>query len=461
MSLITEGAAVADLPVAIIGAGPIGLAAAAHLATRREPFVVIEAGSGPATSIMAWGYVPLFTPWRYNVDPVAASVLTRTGWQAPDPIAYPTGGEFVERYLQPLAHHPDIGAHVRYGQRVRAITRDTLSKLDEERDDHPFVIDAVDQSGHEISIRARAVIDASGSWNTPNPLGANGRLAPGEAELSGHIHYGIPNIPGEDRARYAGRRTLVVGSGHSAFHSLKHLAFLAQEQPGTRVLWALRRDTAFDATAGCAGDELTERTLLRREVDVLLREATIEAFPATRLTKLEPGPDGIVAFAGDRPLPPVDEIIVATGFRPDHGLARELRLDVHSVFESTYALAPLIDPTVSACGTAPPHGVVQLAHPEPDYYVVGMKSYGRAPTFLLLTGYEQVRSVVCALTGDEAALTIELDLPDKGLCSACTAFLEEREREAGCQCDDDSPGDHCCAVPASELDREPQGVAAD
>lgn len=461
MSLINESAAIADLPVAIIVAGPIGLAAAAHLASRREPFVVIEAGRGPATSVMAWGHIPLFTPWRYNVDPVAVALLEATGWEAPDPIAHPTGGELVERYLQPLALHPDIGPHVRYGRRVRAITRDTLGKLDEERDDHPFVIEAVDPSGHERSIRARAVIDASGSWNTPNPLGANGRIAPGEVELGERIFYGIPDVAGTDRSRYAGKRTLVVGSGHSAFHSLQHLAALAQEHPGTRVLWALRRGTVFDATAGCAGDELTERTLLRRDVDVLLREATIDAFPGTRLTHLEPGPDGIVAVAGDRPLPPVDEIIVATGFRPDHGLARELRLDVHSVFESTYALAPLIDPTVSACGTVPPHGVVQLAHPEPDYYVVGMKSYGRAPTFLLLTGYEQVRSVVCALTGDEAALTTELDLPDKGLCSACTAFREDREREAACGCDDDSPGDDCCAAPAGEHTREPQGVAAD
>jgi len=453
--------AVADLPVAIIGAGPIGLAAAAHLASRREPFVLVEAGAGPATSVMAWGHVPLFTPWRYNVDPVAAALLEATGWTMPEADIYSTGGDLVERYLAPLAHHPEIGPHVRYGQRVRAITRDTLGKLDEDRDDHPFVVDAVDSTGRTITIRARAVIDASGSWNTPNSLGANGRIAPGEVELGKCIFYGIPDVPGANRARYAGKRTLVVGSGHSAFHSLRHLAALGQEQPGTRVLWALRRDTAFDATAGCTGDELTERTLIRRDINALVQDAAIETFPGSRLTRLDNTPDGIVAGSGENSLPPVDELIVATGFRPDHGLARELRLDVHSVFESTYALAPLIDPTVSACGTVPPHGVVQLAHPEPDYYVVGMKSYGRAPTFLLLTGYEQVRSVVCALTGDEAALTVALELPERGLCTACTAFLEERD-QAACACDDDdSGGDPCCAAPASELAPELQGVAAD
>ncbi len=192
MSLINESAAIADLPVAIIGAGPIGLAAASHLASRWEPFVVIEAGRGSATSVMAWGHVPLFTPWRYNVDPVAAALLEATGWEAPDPIAHPTGGELVERYLQPLALHPDIGLHVRYGQRVCAITRNTLGKLDEERDDHPFVIDTVDSRDKELTLRARAVIDASGSWITPNPLGANGRIAPGEVELVDIIFYGLP-----------------------------------------------------------------------------------------------------------------------------------------------------------------------------------------------------------------------------------------------------------------------------
>lgn len=448
-----------DLPIAIIGAGPIGLAAAAHCVERQEPFVIVEAGCGPATSIRAWSHVPLFTPWRYNVDPVAVSLMEASGWSMPDPEAFPTGGDLVERWLEPLARHPTIGPHIRYGQRVYAITRETLGKLDEEREDDPFVLDTVDPAGRTTLIRARAVIDASGCWNTPNPLGCNGRSAPGEIELSDHIFYGVPDISGEDRERYAGQRTLVVGGGHSAFHSLLRLAALSGEQPTTRALWALRGKTA--APTGCDVDELTERIMVRREIDALLQNAAIDAFPGSRVTRLERSPDGIVAWSGGTSLPPVDQIIVATGFRPDHGIARELRLDVHSVFETTYALAPLIDPTVSACGTVPPHGAVQLAHPEPDYYVVGMKSYGRAPTFLLLNGYEQVRSVVCALTGDPAALTVALQLPERGLCAACTAFLDERE-EAACGCDDeDSGGDPCCATPASELAPELHGVAAD
>jgi hypothetical protein len=118
-------------------------------------------------------------------------------------------------------------------------------------------------------------------------------------------------------------------------------------------------------------------------------------------------------------LPPVDEIIVATGFRPDLSPLSELRLALDSATESPAALAPLIDPNVHSCGTVPPHGAAELAHPEQDFYIAGMKSYGRAPTFLLLTGYEQVRSIAAALAGDwEAARDVQLTLPETGVCSS-------------------------------------------
>jgi hypothetical protein len=113
-----------------------------------------------------------------------------------------------------------------------------------------------------------------------------------------------------------------------------------------------------------------------------------------------------------------DVVVNATGFRPDHGITAELRLDLDPILGSTRALAPLIDPNEHSCGTVPPHGVDQLTHPEPGYYVIGVKSYGRAPTFLLATGYEQARSVVAALAGDwTAARDVQLELPETGVCS--------------------------------------------
>ncbi len=121
---------------------------------------------------------------------------------------------------------------------------------------------------------------------------------------------------------------------------------------------------------------------------------------------------------GDRSLAPVDEIIAATGFRPDWSILSEVRLDLDPAVESPRALAPLIDPNVHSCGTVPPHGAEELKHPDANLFVVGMKSYGRAPTFLLLTGYEQARSVVSAIAGDwEAARRVELVLPETGVCS--------------------------------------------
>jgi hypothetical protein len=134
------------------------------------------------------------------------------------------------------------------------------------------------------------------------------------------------------------------------------------------------------------------------------------------LTRTE---DGIVAAGGGQALPAVDEIVATTGFRPDLAMLRELHLAIDPVVESPAALASVIDPNIHSCGTVPPHGEEVLRQPEPGFYLAGMKSYGRAPNFLMLTGYEQVRSIACALTGDaEAARRVELALPETGVCSA-------------------------------------------
>ena len=115
----------------------------------------------------------------------------------------------------------------------------------------------------------------------------------------------------------------------------------------------------------------------------------------------------------------VDRIVVTTGFRPDFSFLRELRIEVDPAVEAPPALSPLIDPNFHSCGDVPPHGIAELAHPEPDFTIVGSKSYGRAPTFLMATGYEQVRSVVAAIAGDHAAAReVQLVLPKTGVCSA-------------------------------------------
>ncbi|HET9449647.1 MAG TPA: hypothetical protein VFO83_02130, partial [Aggregicoccus sp.] len=272
-------------------------------------------------------------------------------------------------------------------------------------------------------------IDASGTFAQPNPAGAGGLLADGEAALGAHLAYGLPDVLGAERGRYAGRRVLVLGSGHSAQNVLLDLTALARQAQDTRVLWAVRRGAEEGGLyGGETRDLLPERGSLGTRVRQQVEAGAVQRFISFSLERLERRPEGIVASDGVRSLPAVDELVVATGFRPDLGLLRELRLALEPATESPVALGPLIDPNVHSCGTVPPHGARELQHPERDFYVVGMKSYGRAPTFLLLTGYEQVRSVVAALCGDLAAAhAVHLVLPETGVCSSGGAAACEVE----------------------------------
>lgn len=408
-----------SLPVAVIGAGPVGLAAAAHLAQRGQPFIVFEAGGRIGASVQAWGHVRLFSPWRYVVDTAAQALLDAQGWVAPPATAYPTGAEVVRDYLAPLAALPALAPHIRLNARIRAVTRQGFDKLKTTgRDAAPFVLHIEHTVGQEAQVLARAVIDASGTYTTPNPLGAAGLPAVGEWAAAAQIVYGIPDVLGTDRARYAGKRVLVVGSGHSAFNALLDLATLVEQEPDTVLVWAVRRDDTHQLYGGAANDALPERGALGERVRQLVARGTLQMMSGFRTSAVTQTSDGVVVHSDEHTLPPVDEIVVAAGFRPDLALTSELRLALDPAVESPSTLAPLIDPNVHSCGTVPPHGVDELRHPEPDFYTVGMKSYGRAPTFLMLTGYEQVRSVVAALVGDwQAARNVQLVLPETGVCS--------------------------------------------
>jgi hypothetical protein len=404
-----------DLPVVVIGAGPVGLAAAAHLAERAIPFTVLEAGDGPAASVREWGHVRLFSPWRYNVDATARRLLTEAGWVEPDPDVLPTGDQLAADYLQPLADLPDLKPHVRYGARVEAVTRLGLDRVRTAgREQTPFLVRLA--SGEDVL--ARAVIDASGTWSIPNVLGASGIPAHGEHEAAGFVEQALPDVLGADRERFAGRRTVVVGAGHSAANTLLSLAELAREVSGTSVVWAIRATSPVRTYGGGAADALPARGTIGSRLREHVEAGSVELVTgfATRSLTVAGGravlSDGVREVTGDR-------IVAATGSRPDHTLTTELRLDLDPVLGSTRALAPLIDPNEHSCGTVPPHGVDELTHPEPNFYAIGVKSYGRAPTFLLATGYEQARSVVAALAGDwDAARDVQLDLPETGVCSS-------------------------------------------
>lgn len=393
-----------ELPVAIIGAGPVGLAAAAHLAIRRQSFVLFERGHQPGAAVAQWAHVTFFSPWRHVVDHAARQLLEASGWSIPDPDRDPTGGELIDQYLAPLAALPVIAPHLRLRAQVVSITRQGMDRVPSTgRSERPFELTAVDEAGNETRHLARAIIDASGTWDRPNPAGASGVHAPGERAAASRISYGIPDVFGTQRSRFAGRRVMVIGSGHSAMDSVLGLARLREDEPATTILWAMRSTPDRRTFDGLDDEQLAGRGALGERSKAAVDAGQVRLVAPFRVNAFELGADSVaVTGAADDVdvMVEVDEVIVATGFRPDFQEMSELRLDLHPWLESPRPLGPLIDPNEHSCATVPPHGVDELSHPEGDVYIVGMKSYGRAPTFLMITGYEQVRSVVAALAGD-------------------------------------------------------------
>lgn len=428
-----------NLPVAVLGAGPVGLAAAAHLVKYGQPFVVLEAGAEAGAAVRQWGHVRTFTPWRYMVDGAARALLESSGWSVPNQEHPPTGDELVDHYVAPLANHAAIRPHVRYDAKVIAVGRKDFDKVRTKgRAQQPFEVRLA--SGE--TIEARAVIDASGTWSRPNPAGSGGIAAAGEREHSARVAYGIPDVLVRDRGRYAGTRVLVVGSGHSAFNVVLELLTLADEDPQTRIVWAMRRDTLESVWGGGASDALEARGELGQRAKRAVESGRIRVITPFRIRSLATAPGHVRvsgAVGNEEVAVDVDQVIVCTGFRPDLEMLTEVRLGIDPWLESAAALGPLIDPNEHSCGTVRPHGARELAHPEKDFYIVGMKSYGRAPTFLLATGYEQARSVVAMLCGDAAAAArVDLVLPETGVCHTTAG----------------AAGAGCCGGPASPPDLE-------
>jgi thioredoxin reductase len=412
--------------VAIIGAGPVGLAAAAHLLERGLTPIVLEAGAEIGHAVHQWGHVQLFSPWEYNVDRAAERLLVKTGWNSPDPTQYPTGAELLERYLTPLATKTELDRHIRTSSRVTDISRVGFDKLKSKgREGAPFEVRYQNGQGPKI-VRADAIIDALGTWNSPNPAGANGLRAIGEQDVADRISYAMPDVLGKGRVRYAGKRVAVLGAGHSAIGTLIDLAQLKAEVPGTEVIWLLRGDNPSKAFGGGANDKLVARGELGAQFAALVAAGKIEVETEFRVSHLSGEGARLRIGAGSNCCGRnvvVDELIVATGFRSDLSFVRELRIQLDPAIECPIALAPLIDPNEHSCGTVRPHGARELAQVEPGFYFAGMKSYGRAPTFLMITGYEQVRSIAAEIAGDaESAQRVELVLPETGVCNRTAAF---------------------------------------
>ena len=431
----------AGVPVVVIGGGPQGLAAAAHLVERGLEPLVLEAGAGPAAAVQEWSHVRLFSPWPELVDDAAARLLEPTGWHPPTS-GYPTGGAWIEQYLAPLAG--PVGARVRYGARVVGVSRRGRDRLvSTGRQDQPFTV-LVSGSGGEYRVEARAVVDASGTWGRPGPAGADGLPARGEtaaAEL-GLVSYRPPSAV--ESAELAGGHVVVVGSGHSAMTAVIDLA------GSVRLTWVLRRGQVGETFGGGASDALPQRGALGQRARAAVDAGQVRLVTGFRTEAIEVTDIGAVVVGEDgRRLEHADRVVVLTGFRPDLSFLSEVRLDLDPVLQAPRELAGEIDPNVHSCGSVRPHGARELAQPEQGFYLVGMKSYGRAPTFLALTGYEQVRSVAAALAGDhEAAARVELVLPETGVCGGSGVFDDPDSAAGGC----------CGPTPSVELTVAPQLV---
>ncbi|HEY2801879.1 MAG TPA: hypothetical protein VGI85_14910 [Chthoniobacterales bacterium] len=382
------------MKIAIVGAGPVGLEAAMTALERGYEVCIYERGE-IAEAVRQWGHVRMFSPFGMNTSPLGIARLHLDGIKLPQPETLLTGAEFRESYLLPLAR--SFTKYLCENCRVLAIGRSRRLKrdfiADPERGAAPFRLLLRDNEGERIAL-ADIVLDCSGTFGQPNHLGEGGIPVPGEAAFSERIHYGVPDLTGGSLERFAGRRILLVGAGHSAATVVCDLSCRA---PKAGIVWLIR-DPRSAPVAEVPNDPLPARSALAAEANRLVRENRVQLLCDASIDSLRPGRRDIEVRCensdGQTNMVTVDEIVAATGYRPDLTMTRELQVQTCWATEGTYSLAaPLLGEAGADCLTTPAFGAETLLHPEPGFFTLGMKSYGRAPNFLLRTGYEQVASV--------------------------------------------------------------------
>jgi len=387
--------------IAILGSGPTGLEAALAAAERGLPFSLYEAAPHVAGHIRSWGHVSLFTPWSMNVSPRMRAALEAAGVEVPDGDGCPTGDELADRLLVPLAALPAIAPNLRLSSRVVAVGREGLLKHEEisspARAAQPFRLLIADADGNERIEHASVVIDTTGTYSNPNLLGDGGIPAAGELALDGEVRRDLPNFAQE--SDWAGKTILLVGAGHSAQTAVRDLAKLAEVAPGTRVIWAVRK-----AVHSCGADDsdvLPERGRLLREAAALANGGSpaVEVKSGVSIESLRrDGAKIEVALRSARGVETVavDSILSLTGFVPDDRMYRQLQIHECYAFSAPMKLSAALLGAAGGggdCLSQTSHGADTLVNPEPNFYILGIKSYGRNTNFLMRVGWEQVGEV--------------------------------------------------------------------
>jgi 2-polyprenyl-6-methoxyphenol hydroxylase-like FAD-dependent oxidoreductase len=389
--------------IAILGAGPIGVEAALAAAERGLDFTLYEAAPAVGGHVRSWGHVRLFTPWSMNLSRRMRSRLLAADRPAPDGDACPTGAEFLARVLEPLAALPEIAPRLRLGSRVVSVGRQGLLKHEEiataARQSRPFRLLLRDASGREWTETASTVLDATGTWSNPNALGDGGIAAPGEAGLAALICHELPDI--EADPGWARARVLLIGSGHSAQTAARQLA--ERRPPNGGWVWAMRRLPGSPLD----DDPLVQRAALARSACSLAMQPPpdCEVKRSVVVESLRREGDSVtvvlrpVAGGGGSEVT-VDRVLALVGSSPDAALYRQLQ--IHECYASAapmkLASALLAQGGGSAdCLDQQSLGADALRNPEPGFFILGVKSYGRNNNFLLRVGYDQVDEVFATL----------------------------------------------------------------
>lgn len=389
--------------VAILGAGPVGLDAALLAADAGWPFTVYESAPRVGGNLRRWGHVRLFTPWPMNVSARMARHLRAAGYHPPEGDgSYPTGAELADELLEPLARLPAIAGSIAYGTRVAAIGRAGLLKHEEvgtpERAAHPFRLLLHRPDGRAAIATADLVLDCTGTYATPNATGDGGVPAPGEEELGDRLVRWLPDLA-RDREAWAGRRILLVGAGWSAQTAARDLAVWLPSAPGTRVLWVVRRMRS--GWGEVPGDPFPGRQALADSSKSLAAGLVpgLQVEFGTVVDAVKPdGRQVLVRLRGANGREVlVDRVLSLTGYVPDAALYRQLH--VHECYATSAPMglsAQLLGAAAGNCLDQPAGGVDALRNPEPNFFILGAKSYGRNSEFLMRTGYAQVSDIAAA-----------------------------------------------------------------